>query len=145
LAVAFCGLLAELRPELEVVVGHFLSEFFYKKRAIGRPNLSGQEIVKFLVTQAVNKRPSRVLLSRPSELLTVLLASCVALSFSEDVDEHMSLLDHQTSNAFVPDDYTNFSRRRIERGSNITFEVGSDSDNGVFGLADLIGSSTRRF
>lgn len=77
------------------------------------------------------------ILSQPSELLSVLLDAASRIDMDDEIDPHMIHIDHLPFNIFIPGEVNTFADERIENGTNITMQIGSESGEGVFTLTDF--------
>lgn len=116
----------------------YLNDFIENKGQITIPNISGEDVLNYLISRESNNYTSvRDVLSHPSELLPVLLVSAAASSMDEEIDPYMKKIDHMPFNFFLVEDVTTFANERIDNGTNITMQIGSELGAGVFTLEDF--------
>lgn len=89
---------------------------------------------KYLMARAARDwSNSEKLVAQPTELLMVLLAFASHFGIGEAFDYQLRALDYVAINAYIPDDWGDFSARVLETGSNHTMQIG----HGVFNVDDV--------
>lgn len=121
------------RDELEEILGLYFFDLCESRGVIARDNLEAAHIVDFLLAKHRKDFSARELVANPSTLLFALLLLASDLELDEAFDPGMIDLDYQNANAFMPSSYADFSRDRIERGYNATFQIGQ----GVWRVQDI--------
>lgn len=116
------------------VLGPMFESFISVKGAVARVDLEPSKAYDYTVARAYGE-PGHDLSSvaQPSQLLAALMLGGSLLSTSDDWDKRLILLDHKSTNIFLPDNYLDFGAEVIYQGVNYTFTIGHD----VWTLADL--------
>lgn len=116
----------------------YLNDFIERKGKITASDISGEDILKYLIRRHSNNYSGITdILAHPSELLSVLLQAAAYAGMDEEIDPYMQKIDHLPFNIFLAEDISTFSEVRIENGTNITMKIGSEVGAGVFTLDDF--------
>jgi Caspase domain len=92
---------------------------------VTKPEIEPSEAFEYCLARSVGKPPQNFrILARPSQLLGTLLRLGSDFGLADDWDPKMLSLDHKTATMFLPDDYSDFGAKVIERGRNHTFRIG---------------------
>ena len=116
----------------------YINDFFYIKGNILHADVTGKDILNYLLRKSCNDYSGiEDLIAKPSELLSVLFDGVITSDMKDEVDPYMIKLDHLPLNIFLAEDVTTFSEERIENGTNITIQIGSEVGNGIFTIEDF--------
>lgn len=116
----------------------YLNDFIERKGKITASDISGEDMLHYLISRHNNEYSEIAdIVAHPSELLSVLLEAAANACMDDEIDPHMIEIDHLPFNIFLTDDVSTFSEERIENGTNITIQVGSEVGAGVFTLEDF--------
>jgi hypothetical protein len=117
---------------------YYLNDFIQRKGKIASSNISGEDVLQYLICRNVNDYTSiRHVLAQPSELLSVLLDAANNGNMDDEVDPFMQKIDHLSLNIYIAEDISTFSEVCIESGINITMQVGGEVGAGVFTIRDF--------
>jgi hypothetical protein len=119
-------------------IRYYLNDFIERKGKILSSNISGEDVLKYLICRNSNEFSAIIdILAQPSELISVLLDAASKSNMDEELDPYMQKIDHTWLNMFLTNDALKFSEARILSGINITMQIGSDVGEGIFTINDF--------
>lgn len=138
LATFFASPLASrCRPEAERIFGLMCADFFSRRGRVLSAEFSGASAFQYCWALETNTpMPTTVSLAVPTTLLAVFLTTAARLGLVEAVDPYLRLIDHHSTNIYIPENLENFLSPSIPNGVNITLSVGGEHSLGIFTVAD---------
>ena len=122
--------------ECEFIFGSFLSSFLHVKGQITSSDIADEKIAEYIFCRGRNDDYSTLgysALSKPSEMLTLLLLFSSLAGLEDVTDPYLESIDHLTFNMFVPTTYKDFALCTIP-GFNHTYQIG----HGVWKVSDFV-------
>ena len=116
-----------LRDDAERLLGHMFTSAVSCKGRVARADLDPSKILGYLLAR--NNQPAQLnieLVAQPTELVLTLLRLSRLFDLSDEFDSSLRLIDHLALNAYLPEDYGQFSAEHIPGGINAMFQVGHD-------------------
>lgn len=122
------------RERGEQLYGYMLQSAFSVGGLVARANLSPERVLDYLLRRhRQTLAEDRPLIAQPSELMMVLLRCARLFELVDEVDVHLSQIDHLTVSAFLPDGYRAFAADDVPNGVNAVFAIGHE----IFRVGDL--------
>jgi len=116
-----------LKEQAEKLLGYMFASCVECQGRVAKVDLSSDLILNYLMVRHHKQLDQHLeMVAQPSELAMTLLRASRLLDLSDEFDLSLEALDHLSVNAYLPEDYQQFTAHQIEAGTNAVFRIGQD-------------------